>query len=107
MAVCWIVYVLGQSAVLDPSLVPGSQDYEFLEVDKKNIVTDVDPEPKRLQDSSKDQGDELIEVSLREEGREAQPFFINISLFTNLKPTFLDLLKNQRFFLTWTYADRT
>lgn len=57
-------------------------------------MADIDPEPEQMQHPLKDQGKELIEVNLTEEGRKAQPLFFSASLAFVLKTTLLELLRN-------------
>lgn len=68
---------------------------------EKNDATDVHLEPEQLQDRLKDQGDELTEVNIREEGSEHQPIFISASLSADLSQALFDFLKNSEMFLHW------
>lgn len=56
----------------NPSLGSGSQEYECFEADEESEVTDVNLEPEQMQDRPKALDEELIEVNLGGEGREAQ-----------------------------------
>lgn len=56
-----------------------------------------------LQDHPKDQGEELAEINLTDEGEEAQPVFVSTSLTLKLKKELLGLLREHKDIFAWTY----
>lgn len=65
-------------------------------------MTDVHPESQQLHDRPKDQGKELIQVNLIEEGKEAHHIFISADLSSYLKQALLNHLKEFKDVFEWT-----
>lgn len=82
-----------------------SREHECFEVGEEVVVPGVHLGPKQLQDCPKDQYEELIEVNLGVEGKEAQPTFISARLCADLKQALLDFLKEFKVLFAWTYAE--
>lgn len=57
----------------------------MFEASEEAEIADICIEPAQLQDCPKDQGEELVQFNIAEEGKEAQPVFISASLSGKLK----------------------